>query len=678
MSGLPSFFMRATFPLLSLSLLLPATSLGASASRLKDLSSPNRPLATADLGLKDLKRTEVVFAASKSEERTVEAPGTTTILTSSEIQAGGFRTLDDLLNYVRGFYVSSDRNYTYVGLRGFGSLGGYNSRVLLMVDGHRVNDNVYGQFYTGMDAIVDMEMVDHVEVIRGPASVIYGSSAVFGIINVVTKRGKDVHGMVLTAQGGNLGTVGGGILAGGDEPGGLRWTLQGSLYDSGGNRELYFPEYDDPSTNDGLAVGCDGEASQHAWLSLGWGDWDLRGALQHRRKTVPTGVYDTQFNDPGTFTEDWTAFGELGWRQGDPEEGLWTGRLFADLSYYTGTYEPAGGGPANIDEGNGAWWGAELHYSLVAFPGHKFTFGAGYIDNFHVTQRNYDVGSSPYLDDSRRTTEWDLFLQDEVRLSPELQLTLGGRYDHFSTSGGQWVPRGALIYQPSQATVLKLIGGKGFRAPSPFELYYEDNGTSQLPNPDLRNEIFQTYELDWEQALSQRDRVVVSLFRYLGEDLILGTEDTMSTLLIYRNIGKASGSGLELEYQYHDESGTQGRLSWAHQRAQDDLTGQVLPDSPQDLVKASLQVPVARELILSGEFQFRGESVGTNGAVAGEYGLVNLKAYFPHFLRDDLEATLAAYNLLDARYAHTASTSHLQATLPQDGLVVWGKLSWRP
>ena len=105
-------------------------------------------LNVAELSLKELKRLDAVYAPSKSEEKTTEAPGTTTILTSTEIKVGGFRTLDDLLNYVRGFYVSNDRNYTYVGLRGFGSLGGYNSRVLLLVDGHRVNDNVYGQFYT--------------------------------------------------------------------------------------------------------------------------------------------------------------------------------------------------------------------------------------------------------------------------------------------------------------------------------------------------------------------------------------------------------------------------------------------------------------------------------------------------------------------------------------------------
>lgn len=648
------------------------------ASALGKLSSDGK-FDVADLSLKELKRLDAVYAPSKSEQRTHEAPGTTTILTSTEIKVGGFRTLDDLLNYVRGFYVSNDRNYTYVGLRGFGSLGGYNSRVLLLVDGHRVNDNVYGQFYTGQDAVIDMDMVDHVEIIRGPASVLYGSSAVFGVINVVTKRGKDIDGLVLTSQGGSLGTRGGGFLAGGDNERGLSWTLQGSLFDSDGNQRLYYPEYDSPATNNGLAERVDEEASRHARFSLGLDDWSLQGAFLHRRKTIPTGVYDTQFNDPGTYTEDLTGFAQLDYQQGDPEAGQWWGRLFLDVSHYFGHYAPAGGGPANIDMGNGAWWGAELRYARVVLPGNKLTLGGEFIDNFQLVQKNYDEGSgSPYLDDDRSSNEWAFYAQDEVKLLPELHLTLGGRYNHFSPSGGQWVPRTALIWGPTSSTVLKAVAGKGFRAPSPFELYYEDNGNSQLPNPSLKIEQFQTYELDWEQVLSQRSRVILSVFHYLGEGLILATQDTMTSLLIYQNIGRSSGNGLELEYQYHDESGVQGRLSWAHQRAQDDLTDQVLPESPQDLVKANLQVPVVPELTLSGEFQFRGGSYGTNGAWTGEYGSVNLKAYLPKFLLPGMEANLAVYNLLDARFSHPASNAHLQTSLPQDGLVVWAHLGWRP
>jgi len=81
-----------------------------------------------------------VYSASKHLENTRDAPSSVTVITGDEIQKFGYRTLADILRDVRGFYVTYDRNYSFVGVRGFGRLGDWNSRVLLMVDGHRLND----------------------------------------------------------------------------------------------------------------------------------------------------------------------------------------------------------------------------------------------------------------------------------------------------------------------------------------------------------------------------------------------------------------------------------------------------------------------------------------------------------------------------------------------------------
>ncbi len=631
---------------------------------------------SSDLSLGDLNNTEVVYSASKSEQKTTDAPGTTTILTSSEIKVGGFRTLDDLLNYVRGFYVTSDRDYSYVGLRGFGSLGGYNSRVLLLVDGHRINDNVYGQFYTGEDSIVDMEIVDHVEIIRGPASVQFGSSAVFGVINVVTKKGKDNKGWTLSTQGGSLKTIGAGIQFGGVDDSGFQWSGHGSAFTSGGNENLYFPEYNSLSTNNGIAQNCDGENSQHLFLSLGDADLKFEGSLMHRFKVVPTGVFDTAFNNPNTYSDDLNAFAELDYQHGDPEGGQWAGRLYLDVSDYWGNYVSASSGVSNIDVGDGAWWGTDLHYTVVPFARNKITLGAEFVDNFQQLQRNYDLGVTPaYLDDSRQSTELAFYVQDEIKLFSNLLFNAGGRYDYFSTTGGQLIPRGSLIWQPFPTTVLKLIAGEGFRAPGPFELYYQDNGISQEPNPNLKNEVFQTYEFDWEQTFLQDHRFIFSLFRYAGDNLILGMLDPNTSLLVYDNIGHASVNGLEVEYQFHNSGGIQGRLSWAYQRAQDDITGQVLPDSPQVLGKASLQIPIdAKHLTVAGECQFTGASYGFTGVWAEDYAVFNLKLYSPHFIKENLEANLAVYNLFDQRYYQPVSNALQELTLQQNGLVIWARL----
>ena len=101
--------------------------------------------------------------------------------------AHAYRTLADVLNSVRGFYTSYDRNYSYIGVRGFARPGDYNTRVLLLIDGHRFNEPTYDMAAIGTDFPIDVSLVDKVEVIRGPASSLYGTSAFFAVINVITK-----------------------------------------------------------------------------------------------------------------------------------------------------------------------------------------------------------------------------------------------------------------------------------------------------------------------------------------------------------------------------------------------------------------------------------------------------------------------------------------------------------
>src|SRR5215467_3726088 len=90
-----------------------------------------------------------VYGASKYEQKVTEAPSSVTIITSDEIKKYGYRTLADLLQGVNGFFVTNDRNYNYIGARGFNRPGDYNSRMLLLVDGHRLNDNIYDQAAIG-------------------------------------------------------------------------------------------------------------------------------------------------------------------------------------------------------------------------------------------------------------------------------------------------------------------------------------------------------------------------------------------------------------------------------------------------------------------------------------------------------------------------------------------------
>src|SRR5262249_20421873 len=131
---------------------------------------------------------------------------TVSFITSEEIKRYGYRTLADILRGVRGLYVTNDRNFSLLGTQGFAKPGDYNSRILLLVNGHRVNDNVFGQAEIGAELGLDPAMFERVEIIRGPASSLYGDSAFFAVVNVITRTGSSLQGGSITVEGGSLGT----------------------------------------------------------------------------------------------------------------------------------------------------------------------------------------------------------------------------------------------------------------------------------------------------------------------------------------------------------------------------------------------------------------------------------------------------------------------------------------
>ena len=99
-----------------------------------------------------------VYSASKHLQSASDAPSSISVVTADEIQRYGYRSLADILESVRGFYITYDRDYTFIGVRGFGRLGDWNSRVLLLVDGHRINNNVDGQAMIGSQFLIDVDL----------------------------------------------------------------------------------------------------------------------------------------------------------------------------------------------------------------------------------------------------------------------------------------------------------------------------------------------------------------------------------------------------------------------------------------------------------------------------------------------------------------------------------------
>lgn len=607
-----------------------------------------------------------VSGASKFDQPISEAPSSISVVTAETIKLFGYRTLADLLRAQRGFFVSNDRNYSYVGVRGFGRSGDYNSRLLVLVDGHRINESSYDSALMGEDFILDLDLVQRVEIIRGPASSLYGNSAFFGVINVITRHGTGLRGMELAGSAGGFESYKGRISYGTRLDNDLALSVSGSYYDSAGDRSLYYPAFDDPATNNGVARNLDGERSNSLFATASWRDLTLQAAYANRRKDIPTASYGVDFNARPDFTNDRYAYVNLKYEHAFPADLWLQARLYYDYYDYYG--EGIYSGVLNRDESTSNRVGTELQASKLLGGSHLLIAGAGF--SYSSTSfTNYDQDPfSSYLDVRNNAVNWSAFLQDEYSILPELILNAGLRFDHYELFGGEVNPRLALIYTPLTQSTIKLIYGEAFRAPNNYELYYTAAGLGLKANPNLKPETIRTYELIYEQRLFDNYRLTLSGFYNKISDMVSVVADPSDpTLDSFDNISSASVRGAEAELEAKWRSGFSGRISYSYQQAKDDQTGQRLVNSPQHSAKANLVLPLVGDQLLSGiELQYLGNRRTLAGNRAGDQLITNLTLFSQKWIKG-LECSLSLYNLFDQRYDDPASSDHAMDSIRQDG-----------
>ncbi len=259
--------------------------------------SPTRaePARLLSLDIEELGaiKIDTVFGASKFSEKVTDAPSSVTILTRDEIARLGYRTLEDAVRGVRGFDVTNDRSYDNTGVRGFTQLGNTATRVLLLIDGHRVNDIIYDQTMLGRHSLVEIDEVERIEFIRGPGSAIYGGNAFFGVISVVTRRGRDVNGVEASASAETFDGYSGRLTIGKRLANGLEFKISGTNFATRGTPHLSYPEFRE--TNRGVADFRDGNRAFKLSGTVSYADFTLHGGYVSQNKDVPTGSYGTLF-----------------------------------------------------------------------------------------------------------------------------------------------------------------------------------------------------------------------------------------------------------------------------------------------------------------------------------------------------------------------------------------------
>jgi outer membrane receptor for ferrienterochelin and colicins len=636
-----------------------------------------------ELPLEALMNIEVpkVYAASKVEQRETQAPASVTVVSSDEIKKYGYRTLADILRSVPGFDVSYDRNYDFLGARGV-SLGDFNSRMLLLVNGHRVNNNLTDGAAIGTDFILDIDLIDRVEVIRGPEAVLYGNNAFFGVINVITRQGGQVNGVETSAEYGSFDSYKVRVTYGKLFTNGVQMLLSGTYYDSAGQSSLYYPEFDQRinpgnslARNNGVAQNLDGDSYGSAFGSLGYADFTLEGAFNHREKENPTAQYLTTFNDPRLRTTDERSYAALKYAHSFPEVVDVTAQLYYDRYNYDIGYPF--GTTLYQEQDAGEWWGAELQLNKRLWDRHVITLGTEYRDDFRqdssiLNPTVPDQGS--YSRTNRQS--YGVYVQGDFEVRTNLHLIAGLRYDQYGDFEPALDPRVAVIYRPWEKSTFKAIYGTAFRAPN----------FTELSDPRFQNinpEEITSYELVYQQGIGRHLRSSLSGFYNQMNDLIVLDSGSFTNF-------DAETKGVELALEGFWASGIRGRASYSFQDTRNNTQGWDVPDSPNHLLKLNLSVPLVRDKVFAGlEYQYTsnrrslhnatdpsGQPITVQGEDAAGFGIVNLTLFSRNLVKN-LEFSASVYNILDSRYGDPASRFHTQDIIGQDGRSFRLKLTYR-
>jgi outer membrane receptor protein involved in Fe transport len=615
----------------------------------------------ADLPLDDLLNLQVTGAARTAQRRS-EAAAAVTVITADEIRALGHRTIADALRTVRGLNVAYDRSYSFLGVRGFYAAGDYNTRVLLLIDGNRVNDNLYDQAFIGSEAPIDIDHVERIEFIPGQGSPVYGANAFFGVVNVVTKRLSDTPSSV-AAGAASFGTHEASATLSRRTEGGANWLLSASRRRADGP-DLYFDGQSSALAPDGRTHGTDYERRDGVRLAIDAGNLTLSALHADRDKGIGAPV-DMVLGDTRSRYNDRQTLLDLTWRQRLSDQTEWITRGFGGQYRFIGDYAldypPI---TVNQDDDLGRWWGIETRWLRRAWRGHSLQLGAEYQRSSTIRFRNMDLDDSgtTYLDVNRSDERFSLYAQDSIELMASTILDLGLRVDHHRNLPTQQHPRVALIQRLGADVVVKAIYGTAFRPPNAFESYYEVVGPGgYLANPALGPERVRGGELVLDWTPRADTRVSLSTYESRARDMIVLDFDGTAGLYTFRNLGELRMRGVELEVERRWRNGGLVRANVSQQRADGSAGDSFAQLSPREMGKLVGIVPLSARWTLG----LNAQAYARRGPAAG-FGVLNgtLSTRLPVA---GANLTFSVLNLFDREYDDPGSVPERQPVVRQDG-----------
>ena len=590
---------------------------------------------------------EVVVTGTRNETDVRHLPLTVSVIDRQEIeQSMQPSVLPVLTQQVPGLFITSRGIMGYgvsngaaggISLRG---LSGGSGRMMVLIDGHPQYAGIFGHPISGA---YQSFLAERVEVLRGPASVLYGSNAMGGVINIVTRQLYEEgvktnvnlgYGSFNTLQSEVTNRI---------RKGRFTSLISGSYNRTDGHRsDMGFEQYG-------------------GYAKLGYrvtDNWNLRGDVNvtHFNASYPGPVSAPLLDGDQSITRGMTSFAvenKYGKTSGAASFFYNWGNHWINDGYTPSKGEtPQESRFLSFDN----MMGLSLYQSTQFFPGNRITVGfdwfryGGHAWNKFVSGEK--AGTTSDLVD-KHEDELAGYVDFRQDLGSWLTLDAGVRVDHHSRVGTEWIPQAGLSFHLPRTIELKASASKGFRYPILREMY-------MFPpqNPDLKPESMWSYELAWAQhLLDNRLSYGINLFYIDGKNLIVTLPNPNGTGMLNQNTGKIENCGVEGEVAYRIDPHWSVEANYSYLHMENPVVG-----APEHKLYAGAQYTHKRWTVSTGVQYIDNlyTTVGDN-AQTEEFVLWNLNASFR--VNRWLDVWARGENLLAQRYEINAGYPMPKATV---------------
>lgn len=518
----------------------------------------------------------VVITASLKEQPITEAPTTITIITAEDIKYSGATNIPDILRRVAGIDVMSiTARDQQVGIRGFLSL--VNNKLLVLVDGRTVYTELFGMVFWDIFP-VGLQEIERIEVVKSPASSIYGANAYSGVINIITGSPEQLQGTTFHVTTDSRNTFIGSIIHSGEMTGKTRYKVSFQWDQTG--------EWRENGTGEGEKAGdvirfnalVEHLLGKKGKLVFSGG----RGHVRDRKLLSGESIGSALVDDRLDYLQFDFEYANTKFRSFYKSEKLGLGWIL------TGEKQ--------------AWDIATFNAEFL----HSFSFGKGHSLVWGANYRYNKLSKNPFILQEQRQNLWAFFLEDELKISCKLRVTLGARYDRHPLVKGHISPRSTIFYSPTTQHNFRLSVAKAYRNPSFVDsyIYFENwvNTTLEPPLPptdipflvisqgnrNLKSEGITAFEFGYHSTWSKHIKLDLNLFYnrysdffipalfityYEQDEIFPGSPAGLFPKTIvstYENRGNAFGIGGEINVDFSINDRITGFLNYAFQEITDD------------------------------------------------------------------------------------------------------------